>query len=128
MRYEIFLQAYDYPEPHRAKAGDILDIRAFTGEVGSEAAKRTVCITVDVADPRILEGMARQDLTRPGEKRRFSIPLARLKSINSGMDLARVADPNDAYQPFMTVDRRTRRQLTKNDVPILNLFLDKRNP
>jgi len=44
------------------------------------------------------------------EKKRFSIPFSRLPAL---VDLARVRDPKDEYQPFMPIDFDTGRHLIK---------------
>jgi len=41
------------------------------------------------------------------DKRRYHIPLDRLKQIARFRDLARVRDINDVYQPFMNIDEET---------------------
>ena len=38
------------------------------------------------------------------EKRRYNIPLTRLKTIYPALDLDRCRDLNDGYQPFYTID------------------------
>lgn len=122
MRYEIAIQTIDYPEPGRAKAGDIICVRPATGAIGKKEQGVLLWVTVDIADSRIVAGLTDQNSTK-GEKRRFSIPLTRLKSIMSSLDLARVANPKDNYQPFVSVNGS--RMQAVQDIPVTNLFTDK---
>lgn len=123
MKFEIAIQAYDYPEPHRAKAGDIIVVRQAVGAIGKKEQGSYLWITIDVSDVRIVAGLNEPDVDA-GEKRRFSIPLQRLKSIMSSLDLERVANPKDNYQPFVSVSGS--RMTSTQDVPLTNLINDKR--
>lgn len=122
MKFEIAIQAYDYPEPHRAKAGDIIVVRAATGAIGKKEQKSFLWLTVDITDLRLILGLAEPDTAR-GTKRRFAIPLDRLKQLMSSLDLTRVANPKDAYQPFVSVNGS--RMTSTQDVPLTNLIADK---
>ena len=123
MKYEIAIKAYDDPGPTQSKAGDIICVRKALGTVGSGEMHRWIWITVDVADPAIIPGL---DEPEEGDtkKRRFKIPLARLKALNASMNMARVNDPLTIEQPFMNVTD-TRRMISKGDVPITGLIFDK---
>lgn len=46
------------------------------------------------------------------DKRRFNIPLTRLKEVYPALDLNRCRDLNDGYQPFYTIDENNHLWLT----------------
>lgn len=130
MIYEIAIQAFDYPEPHRAKAGDIVCVRRPTHAIGTLEQASLLWITVDIPDPRIIDGITQPRVDGSGrvvEKRRFRIPLAKLKALMSSLDLDRVANPKDRYQPFVGV-RAVGGDIVmdhKTPVPITGIFEDK---
>lgn len=128
MIYELAIQAFDYPEPDRAKAGDVIVARPATGKIGKEELTQFIWITMDVVNPVVLEGLMEfpsdvEGRTIPGKWRKFSIPLLRLKQLNASFDLKRAADPRDAYQPFVNISGS---QMTvKESVPYDQTILDK---
>lgn len=130
MIYEIAIQAFDYPGPHRAKAGDIVCVRPPTHAIGLLEQASLLWITVDIPDPRIISDITQPRIDASGrlaEKRRFRVPLTRLKTLMSAMDLDRVANPTDNYQPFVGV-RTVGHNIVmdhKTPIPITGLFEDK---
>lgn len=126
--YEIAIQAFDYPEPGRAKAGDIIVVRKAIGTIGKEEKTGFIWVTMDVANDAVLSGLMEfptdvQGRVVEGSWRKFSIPLLRLKQLNASFDLKRAADPLDAYQPFVNIsgDRVT----VKEHIPYDQSILDK---
>ena len=86
----------------RVMEGDIVAVRRpRPGDgFGANEAKTRLWVRVEGWD-RSRYGA----LTRPmlGSKRRYSVPLARLLSVAPWLDLARVRDVADSYQPFLPV-------------------------
>lgn len=128
MIYEIAIQAFDYPDPDRAKAGDIIVVRPAVGVIGKEEQTGIIWITVDVTNPVVLEGLMEfptdvQGRVIAGSWRKFAIPLLRLKQLNASFDLKRAADPRDAYQPFVQIDGT--RMTVKEHIPYDQTVIDK---
>lgn len=128
MIYELAIQAFDYPEPDRAKAGDIIVCRPATGSIGKEEMTSLIWLTIDVTNESVLSGLMEfptdvQGQVIPGSWRKFSIPLLRLKQLNASFDLTRAADPKDAYQPFVNISGS--RMIVKESIPYDQTILDK---
>lgn len=80
----------------RAQAGDIIDIRDPIGGIGLKEGKDYLWILLDESViPKLSE--LRDSLQRY----RFQVPLAAIKNRFPQVDLARLDDPNDWYQPFL---------------------------
>lgn len=78
--------------------GDILDIREPMSEIGTQERKDVLLIFSEernVPSPSDLRGQ--------NSKHKWRIDLERL-----GIDMARAADPNDPYQPFVTIGQNGR--------------------
>ena len=128
MIYELAIQAFDYPEPDRAKAGDIIVCRPATGSIGKEEMTSLIWLTIDVTNESVLSGLMEfptdvQGRVIGGAWRKFAIPLLRLKQLNASFDLKRAADPMDAYQPFINVDGG--RVVVKEHIPYDQSIVDK---
>lgn len=95
----------------RKQAGDIIGIRKPLGAIGSGEMHRFLWLW--------LEGLEENEMTRlteplyaiPGDdtsqqfdKRRYSIPLARLQAVVPSFNIARALDVTDMYQPFLLPD------------------------
>ena len=62
------------------------------------------------------------------DKRRYSIPLARLQQVFPALDLVAARDPAQAYQPFYTIDTDNNLWLTDSTpFDIAGLVFDKEN-
>jgi len=119
---EVAILVKDYPESHRANEGDIITVRAPRGCIGRKERSSFLWLHVEgkTADDRHLKGCDRVNETDmlPRAKRRYSIPLARLKNLDPDLDLDRVRDTTDEYQPYLTIDK-----VTGECKPIGDLFL-----
>lgn len=126
MRYDLFIQRYDLPGL-RAKAGDVIAIRPHRDAIGTKELRQFLMVTMDIADPRILDGLDMPNIDAKGQlvsKRRFQIPLTRLKDLMSSLDLSRVADSRDPYQPFVNIVGGNR-ALPVADIPVTGTIVDK---
>lgn len=130
MKYEVAIQAVDYGDPKRVQVGDIVTMRPARGSVGRKELQSVIWVTinspVDLGWADFKEPMRDKN----GEviaKRRFSIGvgLGKLKTIMPSFDLAKAANPNEVYQPFVNVDATGGRQRAKQDIPLTGLFTDK---
>lgn len=122
----------------RAQEGDIIVIRRPVGAIGFAEAKLWLWFLVDGLEWDFLD-VARDlkepfdpddDYGGPGfttfDMRRYSIPLHRLQAQFAGLNLARLRDPADAYQPFYAWDEETTFQLTaRKPLQIEGLIFDK---
>ena len=108
---EVAILVKDYPESHRANEGDIITVRVPRGCIGRKERSSFLWVHIDglTSDDRHLKGCDRVNETDKSvrAKRRYSVPLDRLKAVVPTLDLARVRDLNDEYQPFLTIDART---------------------
>ena len=107
--YQIAILVQDYPdnqESERAKEGDIVGIRRDDAPaVGLKENSNLLWMRIDGEDSSFIGRLA--DLNKEGvnrfDKRQYCIPLKRIKEIYPWVDLNRIRDPNDIYQPFMEV-------------------------
>ena len=91
------------PGGERVQEGDIVGVRKPHFGIGPGEVRRYLWLQVhglddnemSVLNQSVMEG----DIVH--DKRRYCIPLDRL----TGIDLGRVRDVNDAYQPFLPVDQ-----------------------
>lgn len=106
-KYPIFEVAISCEDcaPHvseRKLAGDIIAVRRPGMEIGSGEDKRFLWLR--------LEGLEENEMAQlvasitGFDKRRYSIPLDRLKVLWPSFDMNRALDPNDSYQPFILID------------------------
>lgn len=88
----------------RAMEGDIVGIRRPHYEVGTKERSAFLWLRLQGLEENDMSQLAApyEEADTIYDKRRYCIPLARLKQIVPSLDLARVRDRNDAYQPFMS--------------------------
>lgn len=130
MKYEIAVQAVDYRNPKRAQVGDIITVRQVRGAIGRKEVNHLIWFTVDSpVDLNVRDFRASVRDAKGGvvAKRRFSIgsDLSRLKTIMPSFDLAKAANANEVYQPFLNLDERLGKQQSKQDLPLTGLIVDK---
>jgi len=119
MQALILVQSHNpLPSGHeRAEEGDIISLRRPLGSMRRAQTRRYLWL--------LIEGLAYNEMsildrtnTEPlddepptvaiqYDKRRYSIPLDRLKVVAPFLDLVRVRDTTDAYQPFLNIDEDT---------------------
>ena len=110
---EVAIYIRDLPNTvggERVKEGDIIAIREPLGYIGKSEAAQFLWLLIeglDISDmfhfkDSFTEGDG-QDAPRY-EKRQYCIPLKRLKEVAPFVDLNRVRDGGDKYQPFLPVD------------------------
>ena len=103
-------------EGERSQEGDIISCRhTDTGGLGLKTAHRYLWFCVeglrdwefDRLTQRLTEppGLPSEDDNPTFDKRRYCVPLVRLKGVAPFLDLARLRDPLDNYQPFRPVDQ-----------------------
>jgi len=123
----------DLAAHERKKEGDIMAVR-LVGEwigVGTKEISQRLWLRVEGLEH--YESMHLIDLNHDPdpdgeifEKRRYCIPLDRLKEVYPALDIARVRDTADAYQPFLTLDGDNYTFLTEeNPLEVSGLVLDK---
>lgn len=99
---EVCIAARDFG-PGRAQAGDLIAIREPLGGIGAKEGHDFIWLLVDeseLPDPSELRGEA--------TKNRYRLPLqALVAQAQEAIDLARVQDPDDHYQPFLDTDPAT---------------------
>jgi hypothetical protein len=91
----------------RATVGDIILAREPAGYIGTKEADQFLWLKLtSLKDIDVF-----WDLFEPNEeseiqyeKRRFCVPLERLKQIYPSLDVARVRNTGDKYQPFLGYD------------------------
>jgi hypothetical protein len=94
----------------RATVGDIIDVRRPLGRIGTKECDQFLWIKLtcfgDIDELwQLSQPHTEQDPEGPTfEKRRFCIPLDRLKQVYPSLDIARVRDTADKYQPFLGYD------------------------
>lgn len=86
----------------RVLEGDIVEVRRPQLGIGRREASEFLWLRLTGPEVDELAGFKRSlvEADTTFDKRRFCIPFDRLPPV----DLARVRDPNDAYQPFLPVD------------------------
>jgi len=92
------------------KEGDIIGIRTPLGYIGKSEAAQYLWLLVEGLD--YSDMLAFKNVFAEGifpneifyEKRQYCIPLKRLKEVAPFIDLNRVRDKNDEYQPFLSID------------------------
>ena len=112
---EVFLSVVDNRNlatgHERMKEGDIITFRIPAGRCGPASMARGLWLWIQGPDTSVLDRFKDRITTETedvdGEffdKRRFCIPFKRLPAF---VDLARVRDPSDIYQPFAVVAEAT---------------------
>lgn len=107
------------PSGHeRAQEGDIIVSRRPFGWIGRGERTRLLWFLLDGLDWNEIVALdivntepIDSGIIDPNEivhdKRRYSVPMDRLKEVASFLDLARVRDTTDTYQPFLNLDGDT---------------------
>jgi len=93
----------------RAVEGDIIAVRPPSNGVGMLEMHRHLWLRVSGWEEgefgTLTEGV--RDGAVSHEKRRHAIPLGRLKQLKADFDEGKARNPNEVYQPFLTVDEDT---------------------
>jgi len=112
----------------RAQEGDIIRVRYEIQGIGFKEMSEFLWVRVqgkDDADMEILWRMytvAIDELSFDRfEKRQYSISFDRLKVAYPALDLVRVRDIADIYQPFLSVEEDTGRYIETSKVPPLDI-------
>ena len=91
----------------RMKEGDIINVRSPHGSCGFGSMARGLWLLIEGPDTSVMDRLKDINTTETDDvggviydKRRYSIPFNRLPDF---IDLARVRDPGDIYQPFVGV-------------------------
>lgn len=102
----------------RVQEGDIVTIRRPLGYIGTKESSLFIWLRIEGEDTSVMEAFRHPEFlpdtdTRSDsfgdplvyyDKKRFRIPLERLKEILPRFDLDRARDPLDDYQPFLPID------------------------
>lgn len=136
----IVVNLPDDPGGERLKAGDIVDLRNPLSAIGSAETTRFLWLLLDGLEADEWLGLA-GNLTDPlrgdavefvdpdnvtvWDKRRYRVPLNRLVQVAPYIDIDRVEDPGDPYQPFRLLDEE--KHVLKARKPLLaqGLIFDK---
>lgn len=106
--------------PERLQEGDITAVRKPQIGIGLKEASRFLWLLVEGPEYIEYAGL-KEKVTEPidptrlyedqvyikYDKRRYCIPLERLKIVFPALDLARCRDLDDEYQPFYTLDEES---------------------
>lgn len=119
--FEVSILTVNHPDhdSERACIGDIISVRAPHHVIGTKEGKEFVWLRLegpeqnslqylkhrvaDYVDPD-LKYMAERQYLKRYDKRRYCIPLERLKQLFPNFDIDRARDADDFYQPFITID------------------------
>ena len=114
---EISIACINRPDHdnERLCVGDIVTIRKPHHVIGKKEAKSLIWLRVEGLEEIEIGTLVQESsglmmdedkaaVSERFEKRRYFIPLQRLKKIKPDFDIARAMDTNDSYQPFMVVD------------------------
>lgn len=133
--YEIAISTIN-KEPlngyQRIQEGDIVTIRPAKGYVGKKEMKNFLWLTIDLTDEQLakLQDYNTLDLDKnldplPNQpKRRKKIDLMTLKTRMPSLDLDRVRNTEDSYQPLVDMDTKTG-TFTSSPLSFENLVTDK---
>lgn len=111
---EIAIRVCSNPEFWRTGAGDIIAIRPPDLGVGTLEQHHLLWLRVEGLEHNEIWRLA-EWLEESGgicEKRRFCIPLSRLKELDPSFDIAKATDLEQVYQPYLLVDEETGFYLT----------------
>jgi hypothetical protein len=110
----------------RKKSGDIVNVRAPKTGMGNAGRANTLRILVEGPDTSFLDQLTEhfEEGDTRFDKRRYCIPLHRLPA---AVDVNRVKDISDIYQPFLPIDEDTNLHLGASLRPlrIEGLIFDK---
>lgn len=100
--------------------GDIIAMRPPSTAVGSGEMSRFLWLRIEGLEENEMAKLA--DLLVVNEqifdKRRYCIPLDRLKAVVPSFDIARAKDSADKYQPFLGVDEETPFRFVRDHRPL----------
>lgn len=123
-------------ESERAIEGDIIAIRRPGLGLGMATMSNYLWLVIEGLDRELMDRYKDNDeepLDETGsffeardggvrykqyDKRRFCIPLQRLKLVAPWLDLNRVRDINDIYQPFVMLDEETGHYVSEGRKPL----------
>lgn len=89
----------------RSRRGDVVNIREMSKGTGLSVPKRYLFVPIYGFD---IDEMYRfTDTIEAFEKRRYSIPLARIKQNYPALDMNKLLDQDEMYQPFILTDPNT---------------------
>ena len=104
-------------ENERSLEGDIIAVRKPLEYIGDKETKTFVWLLVEgleenemsrldevLYEPFSIDGTFSDENKVKYDKRRFCIPLERLKQVFPDFDIAKARDKNVIYQPFLPVD------------------------
>jgi hypothetical protein len=96
--YEMFIAAHNFG-PGRAQEGDIIAVREPIGFIGNKEQADFLLLVVETEIPA-------EDLMETGSRRKRErfLPLQALASKGLQLNLDRVRDPQDKYQPGIDPD------------------------
>lgn len=115
--YEVALSCVNWVKQSKVQSGDIVVCRRALGHIGFKEAKTFLWLYIENIHPipyRSLSELLAQD-TIIYDKRRYCIPFHRLQQVYPSINLERVADTNDPYQPFYQLDLDNYKFLIKNE-------------
>jgi hypothetical protein len=84
------------------EASELIWLRIEGLEENDFAELRSPNFDADISEEHT--GLLPSEMPDCFDKRRYFIPLNRIKKIYPALDLNRAKDQNDAYQPFITID------------------------
>jgi len=108
---EVAIAARDFG-PGRAQEGDIVVVREPVGEIGRAERKDFLWFTIDdllLPDAQSLQQVDTDESGNQVNKRRYRIALDDLRTLEPSVDLSRVRDTDDDYQPLVDPDPTTGR-------------------
>lgn len=108
MLYDLILankDEADLPSGHkRKKKGDVISIQPHGHVWGTVERKTHIIITMDISDSL---GNLEEKLkckSAGGDKRAYSIPLAKLQSLKADVDNSKIENDNLDYQPYLDAE------------------------
>lgn len=137
MIMEVALALMNAPDDaggERVKEGDIVALRPPGTGVGTKESKLFLWLRLEGLDTRaeydVLTRLSfepdDEDTGTKYDKRRYSIPLRRIKRFDPGFSLPRARDPADQYQPYILMDEEDLTYLAVNRVfDLRGLVFDK---
>ena len=103
--------------PERVQEGDIVAVRPPGSAIGFKEDKVFLWLLVEGLEANLFEFLTMpviEPFDATGhydgptytefDKRRYCVPMARLKEVYPALDLDKARDPADRYQPFFTLD------------------------
>lgn len=91
----------------RKTVGDIIAIRKPSSGIGAKEVSKYLWLRLEGLEENQMHRLV--DSIDGFDKRRYQIPLERLVSIVPSLNLARIKDLSDKYQPFLGIDEESLR-------------------